>query len=319
MPNDSPSAQIGYSAQPMTTTKESNAVLMVRPRDFHCNPQTILDNHFQSIGFDFTRDEIEMKIQAEFDEFVGLLRAAGINVTIFEQSDDQDTPDAIFPNNWFSTHFDRKLVLYPMKALNRRLERRKEIIDWLSTRYTETIDLSAYENQGRFLEGTGSLVIDHDHRSAFAAISDRTHPKMVLEWGRRMGYEIQLFSASDKNSNPIYHTNVVMTLGRGFALVGLDAINSAAERKAVYAALSDTGREIIELTTEQIHFFSGNGLQLVDKNGDPLFVLSKNGWNALTEPQKIVIRSLTEVVTPSLNMTEQLGGGSARCMIAELF
>ncbi|MFM9052533.1 MAG: arginine deiminase-related protein, partial [Bacteroidota bacterium] len=237
----------------------------------------------------------------------------------FEQTDDSDTPDAIFPNNWFSTHLEMKLVLYPMKAENRRLERRREIIEWLGTRYTEMIDFSSFEKQGRYLEGTGSLVLDHLHRKAFAAVSDRTHQKLVLEWGRKMDFEIHLFSASDKNKNPIYHTNVVLALGHGFALAGLDAINSKGERDAVLSALSDTGRVIIELTTEQIHCFSANGLQLKNKFGNPVFVISKNGWEALSEEQKTIIRSMTEVITPSLTMTEQLGGGSARCMIAELF
>lgn len=294
-------------------------VLMIRPRDFHCNPQTIMDNHFQSIEFDFSRDEIEANIQEEFEGLVSMLRSKGINVSIFEQTDKADTPDAIFPNNWFSTHADGKVVLYPMKAPNRRLERRQDIVEWLKSRYTETIDLSRFESEGKFLEGTGSLVIDHDNRIAYAAISDRTHPKMVMEWGKRMNYEVLLFSARDKNQNPIYHTNVVLALGNGFALVAADAINSTSERNALLRSLSESKRDIIQLTMDQVLCFSGNGLQLTGKNNTPVFILSKSGWDALTEPQRIIIRSSTDVITPDLRLTEQLGGGSARCMIAELF
>ncbi|MFM7217665.1 MAG: citrulline utilization hydrolase CtlX [Bacteroidota bacterium] len=292
---------------------------MIRPKDFYCNPQTILDNHFQSIQFEFTREDIERSIQEEFEEFVSMLRHAGVTVYIFEQDDGLDTPDAIFPNNWFSTHEVGKLVLYPMKALNRRMERRKEIIEWLGTKYQQTVDLSAFELQGKFLEGTGSLVLDRENKLAFAAISDRTHPKMVVEWGRRMDYQVMLFSAADMNGNPIYHTNVALCLGEDFALVGMDSIRSATERHELMKTLIATGREIIPLQLSQVHSFSANGIQLKDREGNPVFVISQTGWDALYPEQKNRIERSTRVLIPALRMTEQLGGGSARCMVAELF
>ena len=301
------------------SNRHAEKVLMVRPRDFRCNPQTALDNHFQSIEFSFSRDEMEQQVNEEFDHYVSLLHEAGIETIIFNQSDSNDTPDAIFPNNWFSTHQDAGMVLYPMKAPNRRTERREDIIAWLSRSYSRVIDLSPFELQEKFLEGTGSLVLDQLHRIAYAVISDRTHPRLVIEWAKKMNYSVNLFSAHDKNHNPIYHTNVVLCLGNEFAMICPEAINSDAERKNILESLKKIRPNIIELTLEQVYHFAANGLQLSNKAGTPVFILSKNGWDSLNQSQRDKIKKLTQVVTPDLRMIEQLGGGSARCMVAELY
>ena len=299
--------------------KYASNVLMVRPRDFHVNPQTILDNHFQSIDHVQSREEIESRIQVEFNQLAQALIQAGIKVNIFEQSDGMDTPDAIFPNNWFSTHTNGTLVLYPMKAINRRLERRHEIIQWLQKEYSTLIELTQFEKHDKFLEGTGSLVLDRSREIAYAAISDRTHPRLVLDWCHHMNYEPVLFSARDKNRNPIYHTNVVLSLGNNFILAGLDTISDITERSLLEKSLNQESVIIIELSLEQIHQFAGNGLQLINHAGEPVFVLSSGAWKSLTSIQQELIESKTRVIHVDLSLTEQLGGGSARCMLAELF
>lgn len=297
----------------------SSSVVMVRPRNFHLNPQTILDNHFQTVIGIPSREEIEYTIEKEFKDIESQLNRAGIDVKVFEQSDNLNTPDAIFPNNWFSTHPEHIVCLYPMKAPNRRLERRQEIIEWLQERYYKTNDFSTYESQGKFLEGTGSLVLHHKHRVAFAAISDRTHPKLVVEWCKSLNYRPVMFAARDKNGNPIYHTNVVMCLGNGFTICCMEAITSATERKLIAEELERIGNIVLDISLEQLHHFSGNGIQLKSKSGEPVFLLSKNGWEHLSVFQREMIKANTKVVTPDLQLTEQLGGGSARCMVAELF
>ncbi|MEY4594548.1 MAG: hypothetical protein RIQ47_958 [Bacteroidota bacterium] len=297
----------------------SSSVVMVRPRNFHLNPQTILDNHFQTVINTLNREEIENTIEIEFDGIYNELINAGINVKAFNQDDGLDTPDAIFPNNWFSTHPEHIACLYPMKAPNRRLERRKEITDWLRARYYKINDLAFNEEQGKFLEGTGSLVLDNKNRMAYAAVSDRTHPKLVVDWCRSMNYKSVLFSACDKNSNPIYHTNVVLCIGNGFTICCFSAIRSEAERRIVAEALENSGNIILDISMEQLHHFCGNGLQLKSKTGEHVFLISKNGWEHLSVFQREIIKENSTVITPNLSLTEQLGGGSARCMVAELF
>jgi hypothetical protein len=283
------------------------------------NPQTILDNHFQTGVNTLNREEIESTIEKEFEDINYQLVNSGISVTVFNQDDGLDTPDAIFPNNWFSTHPEHIACLYPMKAPNRRMERRKEITDWLRTHYYKINDFSFNEEQGKFLEGTGSLVLDNENRTAYAAISDRTHPKLVVDWCRSMKYKPVLFSACDKNSNPIYHTNVVMCIGNGFTICSLAAIRSNAERRLLAEELEASGNIILDISLEQLHHFSGNGLQLKSKTGEYVFLISKNGWDHLSVFQREIIKANSKVITPVLSLTEQLGGGSARCMVAELF
>jgi hypothetical protein len=297
----------------------SSSVAMIRPRNFHLNPQTILDNHFQTRVKSYSREEIETIIDKEFTDIHQQLLAAGIDVNVFEQSDNLDTPDAIFPNNWFSTHPEHIACLYPMKAPNRRLERRKEIVDWIRARYYKVNDLTPFELQGKFLEGTGSLVLQHKERVAFAAISDRTHPKLVVDWCKAMKYRPVMFSAEDKNGNPIYHTNVIMCFGKGFTICCMAAIRSATERKIVAEELQHSENIILDISLDQLHHFSGNGIQLKSKTGEPVFLLSKNGWEHLSVFQREIIKANSKVITPDLLLTEQLGGGSARCMVAELF
>lgn len=303
----------------MPTSLFARRVLMVRPRNFHLNPQTLQDNHFQSIEYVYSREEIESRIASEFDQLAQALQDQGIETRIFNQEDALDTPDAIFPNNWFSTHRNQTLILYPMKAENRRWERRPDIIQWLSSQYRSTLDFTEHEKSGRILEGTGSLVLDRVNRVAYASVSDRTHPKLVIEWCQKMNYRPVLFAAQDMNEKPIYHTNVVIAAGNGFMLVGKDAVGQASERSALNQHLNESGHTIIELSLEQLHQFAGNGLQLTNDKGEPVFVLSTGAWNSLSLFQQQTMLAHTQVIHSDLTLTEQLGGGSARCMLAELY
>lgn len=294
----------------------TNRILMVRPASFYGNPETSIDNHFQVTGND---DEIATAAAAEFDRMVDLLQEAGIDTVVFDSSDGIDTPDAVFPNNWFSSHRNGIVVLYPMKACNRRKERRTVITDWLKANSAGMMDLSPMESSGLYLEGTGSLVLDRTHRIAFAAVSERTDPGMVREWCEKMDYRPCLFSATDRNCQPVYHTNVVMNIGSGFTVAALDAIHDESERNTVTDWLEKTSPTIIRLSIDQLHSFAGNGIQLSDHSGAPVYLVSATGWKSLTEAQQALIASKTKVVTPEIPTIERHGGGSARCMVAELF
>lgn len=293
---------------------------MIRPRNFHSNPQTAGDNRFQNTNSALNASEINKAVIDEFDRMVEMLKDAGINVSVFDQHDAYDTPDALFPNNWFSTDTKSRLFLYPMKAPNRRLERRKDVIGFLRNKYPQLHDLSFTENEGRFLEGTGSLVLDNKNKIAYACASERTDPKLVESWCREAGYVAEIFTATDVSGIPVYHTNVVMSIGNGFAMASFDAIPSDTERERVRnRIMDDTNRELIELTRGQMADFVGNGLQLITNDRHPLFVLSERAWKCLHRTQQETILSHSSVITPQLTFIEQLGGGSARCMMAELF
>lgn len=294
-------------------------VLMVRPRNFKSNPQTVLDNHFQKPAAGIDPTLAQELAETEFDRFVALLQDVGIAVTVIHQEDELDTPDAIFPNNWFSTHHDGTLTLYPMKAENRRAERRTSIIDKLQQAYTNLFDLREYEQHDSFLEGTGSMIIDHVHKNVFAAISERTHSELVTRWCDSMGYRPIVFSAIDREGQIIYHTNVMLHTGNGFAVIATSSIVDGTERAAVINALRSSDYELIDLSPDQVNEFAGNGLQLKNKNGEYIYVLSKRGWESLSDNQRERIKSRTHVITPDLSTIERLGGGSARCMMAELF
>ncbi|MFM2135654.1 MAG: hypothetical protein RL021_1054, partial [Bacteroidota bacterium] len=288
----------------------SNHVLMVRPSGFYGNPETKTDNHFQE---NISSAELADQAMKEFERMVEMLHQAGIETTVFDCNDGIDTPDAVFPNNWFSAHRNGTIVLYPMKAPNRRRERREVIIEWLSSKYEKLLDLSPSESSGRYLEGTGSLVLDRQHRIAFAAVSERTDPTLVTAWCEQTDYRPCLFKAFDRDGKPVYHTNVVLSIGHGFTLAALDCIVDESERNAVQDLLKTDDRTIVRLSIDQLHAFAGNGLQLTDATGIPVFILSKTGWNSLNESQRQSISSRTKVVIPDVPVIERIGGGSVRC------
>ena len=291
---------------------------MIRPCTFYPNPETAADNAFQ-------RDAggepgaLGLLARREFDAAVETLRAVGVNLHIFEDTAEPEKPDAVFPNNWISTHHDGCIAVFPMYSNLRRRERRQDIIEELHKHYevSEVIDYSASEAEGCYLEGTGSLVLDHLNKVAYVSLSNRSHPKVIHRFADDFGYEPVIFASIGSNGAPIYHTNVMMCIGTAFTLVALEMIPNKAERQQVRARLEATGREIIELAADQIANFAGNAIELHDQRGEKLLVLSSRGAQALTERQQERLSRYARLVRLELP-TIELGGGSARCMMATI-
>ena len=292
-------------------------VLMISPRNFISNPETSVDNSFQAATDANSNPETEAL--EEFTRLKNLLLSNGIEVKAYAQKDELFTPDAIFPNNWFSTHPEGKLFLYPMKALNRRSERRKNIIDELKINYPYLTDFSGYEKESHFLEGTGSMVIDTENRIVYAAKSQRTSIALLKEWSAKMNSESVVFEAEDQNHSIVYHTNVVMTLGDKFAIVCMDSIREDSEKNLLRNKLEATGKEIIEISLGQMHAFCGNCLLLQNAHGEHLLVMSTRSFQAFSSQQKNNIEKYTKIIHTDLHTIENYGGGGARCMLAELF
>ena len=300
-----------------STQYPAKKVLMISPRNFISNPETSVDNSFQAVRDANSNPESEAL--EEFTRLKNLMVSNGIDVKVYAQTDELFTPDAIFPNNWFSTHPEGKLFLYPMKALNRRSERRKNIIDELKINYPVVTDFSGYEKEGHFLEGTGSMVIDTENSIVYAAKSQRTSTQLLKEWSAKMNYEPVIFEAEDQNHSIVYHTNVVMTLGDKFAIVCMDSISEGLENNLLRNKLEETGKEIIEISLEQMHAFCGNCLLLQNTNGEHLLVMSTRSYSAFTAQQKNKIEKYAKIIHTDLHTIENYGGGGARCMLAELF
>jgi hypothetical protein len=304
--------------QSSAVTQSTNSVLMIRPCRFYPNPETAVDNAFQA-RLDCTVDSLSTVARKEFDAAVQTLRAAGVNVHVFEDTAEPEKPDAVFPNNWISTHHDGRIALFPMYSALRRRERRQDIVGELRKHYrvSEVIDYSVFEEQGCCLEGTGSLVFDHLNRIAYVSLSNRSNPKVIQRFADDFSYEPVTFTSIGPNGEPIYHTNVMMCIGTAFAMVGLELIRNKAERQQVRARLEKTGKEIVELSADQIANFAGNAIELHNKDGEKLLVLSSRADRALTEEQRERLTSYARLVSLELPAIE-LGGGSARCMIATI-
>jgi hypothetical protein len=302
----------------MSETQSAAAVLMVRPHRFASNPQTQACNAFQrEVGGD-----VHAAAVAEFDALAAALRLAGVAVVAVEDSAEPQTPDAVFPNNWFSTHADGTVVLYPMCAENRRAERRLEVFAELRERgfgCNRLVDLSAHEIDGRFLEGTGSLVLDRVTRTAFACLSPRTHPAMLELWGEELGYRTFAFEARDAAGKPVYHTNVMLAIGSGWAVVCADSVTPPARRGELLAALAVGGRQVIAIDLEQMASFAGNILELRDASGRPVIAMSAQARAALRPDQIEALSVHGRIVASAVPTIETAGGGSVRCMIAEVF
>src|SRR6266446_7210092 len=298
--------------------QSTSSVLMVRPGRFYPNPETAADNAFQRTRH-LGSDALTLMARKEFDAAVQTLRAARVNVHVFEDTAEPAKPDAVFPNNWISTHHDGRVALFPMYSALRRRERRQDIIEELRNHYqvTEVIDYSPFENEGCCLEGTGSLVFDHLNKIAYVSLSNRSNPKMIQRFADDFSYEPVTFTSIGSNGEPIYHTNVMMCIGTAFAMVGLDMIPNKAERQEVRARLEKTGKEIVELSTDQIANFAGNTIELQNKSGEKLLVLSSRAARTLAEQQRERLSRYARLVPLELP-TIELGGGSARCMIATI-
>lgn len=305
----------------------ADAVLMVRPRSFGFNPQTAASNTFQQPADPKSDGQSQERARAEFDALMRALESEGVGVCAVEDSETPAKPDAVFPNNWVSFHEDGTLVLYPMESASRRPERRQEIIDTvvseLGFKVSHLVDLTHHEGDGKFLEGTGSLVLDHAERVAYACASPRTHPELVTEWAKELGYEPVIFQAANRAGVPLYHTNVLMCIGSRMVIVGSEAI-AAADQARVLERLSASGREIIEIGHKEIEQFAGNMLELGtwdEALGDSrVLVMSEAARRALTADAFAHLSGCTDVVLAvPVPTIERLGGGSVRCMLAEVF
>jgi hypothetical protein len=304
----------------MIITQNCSAILMVRPAGFGHNDFTAESNAFQQQDKSLSKQDIQQKALKEFDTFVDLLRKNKIEVMVIDDTLLHDTPDAVFPNNWISFHADGTLVLYPMLAPQRRLERNLEVIDTVKKKFKikQIIDLTKYEDKNKFLEGTGSIVFDHPNKIAYACISQRTDKDIMEELNAKLGYESLFFHASDRHSRPIYHTNVMLSIGDRFAVICSESIKDQDQRTNVLNRLRSTGHIIIDITEEQMSCFAGNVLLVKNKEEKNILVMSTAAFNAFSEEQKTIIKRFAEIVHSPLPVIEKSGGGSARCMIAEI-
>ncbi len=299
----------------MQTTSK---ILMVRPFRFAFNEETAQNNYFQQPT---DPGSVAFKALEEFDGFVNHLRGKDVDVTIVQDTADPPTPDSIFPNNWFSSHFSGELVLYPMFAENRRQERKPQVMELLTRKmnHRKVIDLTHWEKEGEFLEGTGSMVLDRDKRIAYCCRSPRTSEKVLVEFCARLNYDAVVFDATDRNGNLIYHTNVMMSVGNQVAVICLESIKNDDERRKVVSRLTTTGKIIVDITLDQVEQFVGNMLEIKSRNGHPVMVMSASARNALTAVQEKVISTYNTILAAPLSTIELNGGGSARCMLAEIF
>ena len=302
--------------------QSTGSVLMVRPTSFHGNQETAADNQFQGELAGLDAAAVLSAAQAEWDGLAAALVDAGVEVLAFESIAADDTPDALYPNNWFSTHADGRVVLYPMLAPNRRRERRPDILAALSGRFgfrvNEVCDLTATEHESRFVEGTGSLLIDRPGGRVYVCRSGRSHPEAVAAVAARFGWQVQAFSALDGRQRPIYHTNVMLALGTGYAVVCLAALPDPAERAALAASLEGSGREIIDLSLAQVGEFCGNVLEVRGRDGLRL-AMSSRALEAFIATQLARIERYARPLAVPVPVIETIGGGGVRCMIAEIF
>ncbi|MFN8356615.1 MAG: arginine deiminase-related protein [Spirosomataceae bacterium] len=294
---------------------------MIRPVRFGFNEQTAESNAFQDVTIAAqTKDVAQEDALQAFDEMVRQLKAAGVEVMVVDDTPAPHTPDSIFPNNWISFHNNGTVILYPMQAENRRLERRLDILDLLEEDYyiNRKVDLTYFEQEGKFLEGTGSMVLDRKFKIAYACLSPRTHPDVLKEFSIQMNYDVVSFQAVDDAGKAVYHTNVLMCIGDLFAVVCLQAIPDLDERYMVRQHLEQSGKRIVEITMEQMKHFAGNMLQVKSKKGINYLVMSTQAYESLTHKQIDILDDYAVLLHCDLSVIEANGGGSARCMMAEI-
>jgi hypothetical protein len=302
----------------MTNQQTTSTILMIRPVNFIFNEQTAGSNAFQNRNA--KQQRVQDKALEEFDRFVNILRENGVEVIVIDDTDEPHTPDSIFPNNWVSFHNDGTVFLYPMMAENRRLERREDIIMQLEDGFKveQVIDLSHFEQENKFLEGTGSMVLDRENKIAYACLSPRTNKELIEAFCQGTGYKSVLFHAVDQNGTDIYHTNVLMCVGSSYAVICLDSIKDEAEKQNVINSLQLTQKQIVAISFAQMNHFAGNMLEVQNKFGESLLVMSKNAWESLSYEQKAILSSFSKPVYSDISTIENNGGGSARCMMAEV-
>lgn len=291
---------------------------MIRPVNFIFNEQTAGSNAFQNRNVEQQR--VQDNALREFDRFVNVLRENGVEVIVIDDTTEPHTPDSIFPNNWVSFHNDGTVFLYPMMAKNRRLERREDIIMQLEDEFKvkHVIDLSHFEHENKFLEGTGSMVLDRENKIAYACLSPRTDKEVLEAFCKDSGYKSVLFHAVDQNGMDVYHTNVLMCIGSSYAVICLDSIKDEAEKRDVINSFQSTQKQVVAISFEQMNHFAGNMLEVQNKDGESLLVMSKSAWDSLNYGQKAVLSSFSKPIYSDISTIENNGGGSARCMMAEV-
>jgi len=295
----------------------SDRVLMIEPVNFGFNAETAVNNSFQRDP----RKDIQQQALQEFNGLVNTLRANKVSVTVIKDCPDPFTPDSIFPNNWISLHEDGTVFLYPMYAPNRRLERKPQVLEALRKKFKfgNTVDLSSHEKEHRFLEGTGSMVLDRENKIAYACISPRTDKSLFESFCKSAGYRPISFTASDQHHREIYHTNVMMCVADKYAVICLASIVNISERKIVRSALEQSGKVIIEISLDQMNHFAGNMLQVNNAGGQKYLVMSTQAYQSLTPEQAASLEKFNPILHASLTTIETNGGGSARCMMAEVY
>jgi hypothetical protein len=298
----------------------ASTILMIRPAAFGFNEETAVNNYFQSNPA-ISKEVLQQKALTEFDNMVQSLRNHDINVLVIEDNKEPAKPDAIFPNNWLSTSPDGVLAVFPMYAPNRRTEKRDEILEQLAKDFVirDMQDWSEYEAEGRFLEGTGSMVIDYDNKMIYACVSERTSISVLEKYAATNGYQAIVFLATDKNGHPVYHTNVVMTLGEGFCVLCEEAIDEEWELIAVRQLLESTNHTIISITRDQMHSFAGNMLQVKNNKGEKFLIMSQAAFKSLRKEQKQMLEAYATLLPVAVPTIEEVEGGSVRCMMAEIF
>lgn len=303
----------------------TDTILMIRPVAFRMNEQTAVNNYYQKVMDSLHPETVNAKAQQEFDTFVDKLRGVGVNVVVVDDTLNPDTPDSVFPNNWVSFHENGDVALYPMFAENRRSERREDILDMLEDKgfvIENIVDYTSAEEDGIFLEGTGSIVLDRKNHKAYCALSPRADEELLIEYCEDFEYTpiiFEAFQTVNGERKHIYHTNVMMCIGETFAVICADCIDDKKERKMVLENLKGDGKEIILLTEEQLNNFAGNMLQVQGSNNKSYLVMSESARQVLTPDQITKIEKHTEILSSSLDTIEACGGGSARCMMAEVF
>ncbi|MEC3906948.1 arginine deiminase-related protein [Tamlana sp. 2201CG12-4] len=303
----------------------TNTILMVRPVSFRMNEQTAVNNYYQKVLEAMMPETVNAKAQQEFDAYVEKLRAIGVRVVVVNDTHEFDTPDSIFPNNWVSFHENGNVGLYPMFAENRRVERREDVLIELEKEgfaINQIVDYTSAEEENVFLEGTGSVLLDRVNRKAYCALSPRADEDLFIEFCEDFEYTPVVFTANQTVNGDrmsIYHTNVMMCLGETFAVICLDSIDNKKERKNVIKHLKEDGKEIVAITEDQVNNFAGNMLQVKGKNDALVLVMSQAAYNSLTKVQISTLEKHTNILSSSLDTIEACGGGSARCMMAEVF
>lgn len=303
----------------------TNSILMIRPVAFRMNEQTAVNNYYQKVLDNLSPESVNAKAQQEFDAFVTKLQKAGVNVIVVNDTIEPNTPDSIFPNNWISFHENGDVVLYPMFAENRRAERREDILDILEEKgfiINDIMDYTSAEEDNIFLEGTGSIILDRENSKAYCALSPRADEELFIEFCEDFEYTPVIFEAFQTVNNErklIYHTNVMMCIGDTFAVICADSIDDKKERKMVLDSLKGDEKEVILITEEQVNNFAGNMLEIKGKNNQRFLVMSDSAYNCLTKKQIAQLEAHVTILHSNLDTIEACGGGSARCMMAEIF